>query len=109
MTLEGSTFLRPTVVRCTRLDHPLASTEYMFPFASLVEVPQADVLAWIGPTLAATLISDCPAFRKSALESRHIARLNLGLLPTSIVEWDQPHEGNLFEFLYQRRAIQGSL
>ena len=35
-----------------------------------------------------------------------IERLNLGPLPTSHVQWDQPHEGNLFEFLYRRRAIQ---
>ena len=33
-------------------------------------------------------------------------RLNLGRLPTAHVEWNQPHEGNLFEFLYHRRAIQ---
>jgi hypothetical protein len=22
------------------------------------------------------------------------------------VSWDQPHEGNMFEFLYKRRAIE---
>jgi hypothetical protein len=25
------------------------------------------------------------------------------------VQWEQPHEGNLFEFLYRRRALQGDL
>jgi len=24
------------------------------------------------------------------------------------VAWDQPHEGNLFEFLYRRRALEMS-
>ena len=27
-------------------------------------------------------------------------------MATNHVEWDQPHEGNLFEFLYKRRSIQ---
>jgi hypothetical protein len=22
------------------------------------------------------------------------------------ISWDQPHEGNLFEFLYRRRALE---
>ena len=35
----------------------------------------------------------------------HIDRLNLGAWPTNRVKWDQPHEGNLFEFLYKRRSI----
>jgi hypothetical protein len=25
------------------------------------------------------------------------------------VQWEQPHEGNMFEFLYRRRALQGDL
>jgi hypothetical protein len=25
------------------------------------------------------------------------------------VSWDQPHEGNLFEHLWARRALQGQL
>jgi len=28
-------------------------------------------------------------------------------VPTGRVEWDQPHEGNLFEHLYRRRALGG--
>jgi len=38
-----------------------------------------------------------------------IERLNIGPYPTNRVQWEQPHEGNLFEFLYRRRAIQGDL
>ena len=30
----------------------------------------------------------------------------LGALSTTQIGWDQPHEGNLFEHLYARRAIQ---
>jgi hypothetical protein len=34
-----------------------------------------------------------------------VDRLNLGSAPTTRIDWEQPHEGNLFEALYTRRAI----
>jgi hypothetical protein len=39
------------------------------------------------------------------VESPLIERLNIGPISTMTVSWDQPHEGNMFEFLYKRRAI----
>lgn len=103
--LDGATYLLPTIVRCP-LDHPLGNTEFLFPFASVVEVPQADMLDRIGPSLVVTAITGDPDFERALLRSPDIHRLNLGPIPTSKVEWDQPHEGNLFEFLYARRALQ---
>lgn len=105
-TLEGAEYLLPTVVRCERVDHPLARTEYLFPFASVVELPQRDMIASLGPSLVVTAITQDAAFIDALARSPDIDRLNLGPMPTSRVEWDQPHEGNLFEFLYRRRAIQ---
>ena len=35
----------------------------------------------------------------------HIDRLNIGDVPTNRIQWNQPHEGNLFEFLYTRRSF----
>ena len=43
------------------------------------------------------------------MASPEIDRLNLGSVPTNWVQWEQPHEGNLFEFLYRRRAIQAKM
>ena len=40
------------------------------------------------------------------LDSPLLHRLNLGPIPTPHVTFDQPHEGNLFEHLYARRALQ---
>ena len=105
---DGATYLAPTVIRCPSLEHPLANTEYMFPFTSVVEVPADKMLAAIGPSLVVSAITADPAFERDLLRSADIHRLNLGPLPTSKVEWDQPHEGNLFEFLYARRALQRS-
>jgi acyl-CoA reductase-like NAD-dependent aldehyde dehydrogenase len=102
----GSTFLRPTVVRCSQLDHPLANAEFLVPFVSVVEVPDDDVLDWIGETLVVSAITR-DAERLAALtDAKHVGRLNIGPVPTLSVRWDQPHEGNLFDFLFARRAVQ---
>ena len=37
-----------------------------------------------------------------------MGRLNLGAIPTNQVNWNQPHEGNLFEHLYCRRAFRSA-
>jgi acyl-CoA reductase-like NAD-dependent aldehyde dehydrogenase len=103
---DGLRYLLPTVVYCEKADHPLARTEYLFPYTSVVEIPQDDVLDWIGPTLVGTAITADDGFRRKLAASARIDRLNLGPIPTPTVQWDQPHEGNLFEWLYQRRAIQ---
>lgn len=102
---EGRTYLLPTLVYCDSWDHPLCNTEFMFPFASVVEVPQDQVLDVIGQTLVVSAITHDDALTRRLLRCRDIQRLNLGASPTSSAQWDQPHEGNLFEFLYQRRAI----
>jgi hypothetical protein len=103
---EGSTYLLPTLVRCRTMDHPLANREFLFPYASVVEVPQDQMPDRIGPSLVVTALTQDTGFIDRLIASPQIARLNIGPLPTTRVQWDQPHEGNLFEFLYRRRAIQ---
>lgn len=103
---QGGNYLLPTLVRCDSFDHPLANREFLFPYASVTEVPQARMLAVMGHSLVVTAVTRDPAFERELLASPLIDRLNLGPIPTTRVEWDQPHEGNLFEFLYRRRAIQ---
>ncbi len=103
--LENSNYLSPTIVWCPSFDHALANREFMFPFASVVEVPQEKMLATIGPSLVVTAITKDEKWTSELLASPLIDRLNIGPLPTNRVSWDQPHEGNLFEFLFKRRAI----
>ena len=102
---EGATYLRPTIVLCDSMDHPLANREFLFPFASVVTVAQAEMLRRIGPSLAVAAITRDRALIEQLLESPLIGRLNLGPISTLNPAWDQPHEGNLFEFLYQRRSL----
>jgi acyl-CoA reductase-like NAD-dependent aldehyde dehydrogenase len=103
---EGGTYLRPTIIECDSFSHPLANREFLFPYASVVSVPQSEMLARIGPSLAVTAITRDKAFIGQLMESPLIERLNLGPLSTMNVAWDQPHEGNMFEFLYKRRSIE---
>ncbi len=103
--VDGAHYLRPTLVRCQSLQHPLANTEYLFPYASVVELPSSRFLEEMGPSLVVTAITRDKPLQRSIIESPLVERLNLGPAPTTRVDWDQPHEGNLFEFLYARRAI----
>ena len=105
-TAGGCTFLLPTVVYCEDPAHPLAASEFIFPFVSVVETAPGEMLERIGPTLIGSVISDDQRFLAEALNSRSIDRLNLGPIPTYQIAWDQPHEGNLFDHLYQQRAFQ---
>jgi hypothetical protein len=105
VSAHGGTYVLPTIVRCDA-NHPLANREFLFPFASVVEVKPEELPDCLGPSLVVTCISNDPAFRARFVASPHVDRLNFGPLSTTQIGWDQPHEGNLFEHLYARRAIQ---
>lgn len=103
---EHCAYLRPMVVHADSPSRGVASKEYMFPFVSVVECPQADMLRAIGPTLIGTVISKDRALLEAAVRCVEIDRLNLGPIPTNRINWLQPHEGNIIEFLYRNRACQ---
>ncbi len=104
--LHGSTYLLPTVVHCPGSEHPLANREFLFPFASVVEVNEAEIPRALGPSLVVTAITGNQQLINRLLASPLVGRLNIGAIPTNHIQWDQPHEGNLFDHLYARRAFQ---
>ena len=99
-------YMLPTIVRCDSIDHPIGNTEFLFPYASVIEMPQDKMLSSIGKSLAVAAITKDNSWLDELIFADHIERLNVGAMPTNHIEWDQPHEGNLFEFLYRRRSIQ---
>jgi hypothetical protein len=107
--VEGCTFLLPTVIRCDDPEHPLANTEYLFPFCSVVEISQQNMLQRIGHSLVVTAMTEDNELIEDLMKEPQIDRLNLGPIPTTRISWDQPHEGNLFEHLYRQRAYQSSI
>lgn len=104
--LDGCTFLRPTVIWCEDAEHPLANTEFPFPFVSVVDVPKTAMVASMDATLVATAITEDEPLISELLANPQIDRLNIGAIPTNQISWDSPHEGNLFEHLYKQRAFQ---
>ena len=106
VTFDGGTFVRPTIVLCDSFAHPLANREFLCPYASVVQVPQSDMLKHIGYTLACSVITKDAKFIEQVMAYPEIDRLNIGPVSTMKISWDQPHEGNMFEFLWQRRSIE---
>ncbi|QDT97700.1 aldehyde dehydrogenase family protein [Gimesia aquarii] len=104
--LERCDYLRPTIVHCANTDATLANTEYMFPMASVVQCDQKEMLKKIGPTLVCTAITEDQQWSQQLLDATHIDRLNIGPIKTNALNWLQPHEGNIVEFLYRARAFQ---
>jgi hypothetical protein len=86
----------------------VTTREYMFPFVTVVECPEARMLEAIGPTLVCTAITNKPELRRSLLDAVHIDRLNFGAVPTIQLNWLQPHEGNIVDFLFRARAFQAA-
>lgn len=103
---DGCAYLLPTVVRCESAEHALANREFLFPFASVVEVKPEELPEVLGASLVVTAITRDAELIAKLLSSPHVDRLNIGAIPTNQISWDQPHEGNLFEHLYARRAFQ---
>jgi acyl-CoA reductase-like NAD-dependent aldehyde dehydrogenase len=99
-------YLLPTVLHCDSPDAAAVRKEYMFPFVSVVRCPEARMSDAIGYTLVCTALTENEAFRRRLLDSVDIDRLNLGPVATTSLNWLQPHEGNIVEFLFRARALQ---
>jgi acyl-CoA reductase-like NAD-dependent aldehyde dehydrogenase len=99
-------YLLPTVVHCASPDAAIARKEFMFPFVTVVQCPEARMVEAIGPTLVLSAITDSPALRRRLMDAVHVDRLNFGPVPTHRLNWLQPHEGNIVDFLFRPRAFQ---
>lgn len=103
---ERCAYLRPWIIHCDSPERRIANTEYMFPYATVVQCPQEQMLQKIGTTLVVSAITKQPAWQRQLLDATHIDRLNFGPVPTIKLDWLQPHEGNIVDFLFRARAFQ---
>jgi len=101
-------YLLPTVIHVNSPEPAVAKKEYMFPFVTVVECPEAKMIEAIGPTLVCTAITCNDSFKRRLLDAIHVDRLNFGRVPTTQLNWRQPHEGNIVEFLFRARAFQST-
>ena len=60
----------------------------------------------IGPTLVCSGITNNENLIQQLTDATHVDRLNIGPIPTTKLNWLQPHEGNIIDFLFRSRAYQ---
>jgi acyl-CoA reductase-like NAD-dependent aldehyde dehydrogenase len=106
--LERCAYLRPTIVHCASPEAAIAKKEFMYPFSTVVQCPEDQFLRKIGPTLVCTAITNNEKLIRALSDDIHVDRLNIGAIPTIKLDWLQPHEGNIVEFLFRARAYQVS-
>ncbi len=99
-------YLRPMVVHADSPDRAIVAKEFMFPFVTVVQCPQAEMIKRSGYTLVGTALTEDESWIQQLADSTHIDRLNVGPVSTNRLNWLQPHEGNLIDFLFRSRALQ---
>lgn len=99
-------YLRPMIVHADSPERAIVAKEFMFPFATVVQCPQAQMIARAGYTLVGTAITENEQWIQELADATNIDRLNIGPIPTNRLNWLQPHEGNLIDFLFRSRALQ---
>jgi hypothetical protein len=60
----------------------------------------------IGQTLVCSAITNDKTWERRLIDATNIDRLNIGAIPTIKLDWLQPHEGNIVDFLFRARAFQ---
>jgi acyl-CoA reductase-like NAD-dependent aldehyde dehydrogenase len=103
---ERCAYLRPWVIHCDSSERKIANTEYMFPYVTVVQCPQNEMIEKIGQTLVGSAITNNTAWERQLIDATNIDRLNIGAVPTIKLDWLQPHEGNIVDFLFRARAFQ---
>jgi len=104
--MERCAYLLPTVAHAKTPDPAIVKSEFMFPFVTVVECPQDQMIEKIGYTLVGTAITENETWARELTDATNIDRLNIGPIPTIRLDWLQPHEGNIIDFLYRARAYQ---
>src|SRR5262245_30035878 len=103
---ERCAYLRPWVLHAEAPERKIAQTEYIVPYVTVVQCHQNEMIDKIGQTLVCSAITNDKTWERQLLEATNIDRLNIGPMPTIALNWLQPHEGNIVDFLFRSRAFQ---
>ena len=101
---DGLNFLLPTVIYCSDPEHPTAQVERPFPLVSVVEQKEDLIEAWLNKSLKVSAITQNEELMKSLWQSSKIGSLVQGPYSTTDTNWEQPHEGQIFELIHKTRA-----
>ncbi len=110
---DGATFLRPTVVLLDWSEfengtHDLFQ-EFPFQYASVVAVPESEVVTALSDSLAVTLLSDSRDLERRALKEPSIEKLYANGELTCDIDLLEPHQGYISDFLYKKQAYRPSV
>ena len=103
---ERASYLRPTIIHCAVARSAGRQKEYMFPFAAVVDARKRKCSSESARRSSAPSSRTTSHSATAATNATNIDRLNLGPIPTTKLNWLQPHEGNLIDFLFRNRALQ---
>ena len=103
---ERCAYLRPWVIHGDAPERKIEQTEYMFPYVTVIQCHQSEMIEKIGQTLVCSAITNDKNWERQLMEATNIDRLNIGPIPTIKLDWLQPHEGNIVDFLFRSRAFQ---
>src|SRR5438552_18796728 len=79
---ERAAYLRPWVIHCDATERKIAQTEYMFPYVTVVQCSQAEMIDKIGSTLVCSAITNDTKWERELIDAPNIDRLNRGPIPT---------------------------
>ena len=104
---EHCAYLRPMVVHADSPDRQVAVQGIHVPLRQRGAVPAGrDVAADRPHAWWARLLTQDQSLIEAAGICVEIDRLNVGPIPTNRLNWLQPHEGNIIDFLFRSRAYQ---
>ncbi len=103
----GTTFLLPTVVLCRRYKDSLFGKEFPFPFITVTEVAYEEIIDAASGSLVVTLLSEDEKLYRDLLLCPDIAKVYCGTIPTTYIDFDEPHDGFISEFLFRTKALKG--
>lgn len=107
---HGTTFLQPTVILCRDCrvtTGGLFGKEYSFPFVTVSEEPDIDTIVRAASgSLVVTLLSNNDTLFNKLLFSPDIFKVYRGPYTTTDIDFQEPHEGFISNFLYKTKTLR---
>jgi len=103
-TLEGYTYLRPTIVE-VRNDSKLLGREFLFPFITVTSVKDDEIAARLAQnSLQVIALTESSTLQKKLVSDRTIEKVYIG--PLREIDFISPHEGFITDFLYKNKGVK---
>ncbi len=108
---EGANYLLPTVLLLDR-KNPLYGAEFPFPFISVAQVNEEEVVDALGHSLAVTIVPSYklkPGMVEDLLMNPGISKVYAGNHGTHEIDLKEPHEGYVADFIFEKKAFRNSM